>query len=81
MKSCLYKTNNTFLLICQSLTYALHIHQNKFVNLIAVTYEDIRVFYELRKINDINIKSGKTKSKLTKLVHFRHQWFTLTKYI
>ncbi|KAF0744225.1 Uncharacterized protein FWK35_00018403 [Aphis craccivora] len=34
--------------------------------------QNIRVFHELRKINYVKIKSGKTKSKLTKLVHFRH---------
>lgn len=59
LKSSLYKTNNTCLFSCQSQTYALDIHQNKLNNLIAVTYVDIRVFHELLKINDINIKSGK----------------------
>jgi len=73
LKSSLYKTNNTCLFNCQSQTSALDTHQNKLINLIAVTYVDIRVFHELRKINDVNIKSGKTRSKLTKLVHFRHE--------
>jgi len=72
LKSNLYKTYNTCLFSCQSQTSALDTHQNKLINLIFVTYVDIRVFHELRKINYVNIKSGKTKSKLTKLVHFRH---------
>lgn len=49
-----------------------HAHRENVMNLIINKYVDIRIFHEIRKIKD-NIKEKRTRTKLTKLIHFNHE--------
>ena len=48
-------------------------HRDNLINLTINKYVDIRIFHEIRKINDNNIKEKRTRAKLTKLIHFSHE--------
>jgi len=49
-----------------------HAHRENVMNLIINKYVDIRIFHEIRKIKD-SIKEKRTRTKLTKLIHFNHE--------
>jgi hypothetical protein len=50
-----------------------HMQRDNLINLTINKYVDIRIFHEIRKINDNNIKEKRTRAKLIKLIHFSHE--------
>lgn len=50
----------------------LHRHSSQLINLIILKYIDIRIFHEIRKIND-NLHKNRKRAKLIKLIHFWHE--------
>lgn len=74
VKTALYSKFDPSILICSNISddFSIldqHNHKDQLINLICLKYFDIRVHHEIRKLNE----STKSRSKLTKLVHFRHE--------
>lgn len=73
IKQNLYKYNRELFSNCPDQESFLDTHKNQIIKLIVFKYVDIRVFHEVRKVNDINIKSGRSRAKFTKMVLFNHE--------
>lgn len=73
LKTNLYTTNKSCFPDCSEQESFLNSHKDQLINLIALKYVDIRVFHEVRKINEHNLTKQRTRAKLTKLIHFNHE--------
>lgn len=73
IKQNLYKYNRELFSNCPDQESFLDIHKNQIIKLIVFKYVDIRVFHEVRKVNDTNIKSGRSRAKFTKMILFNHE--------
>lgn len=73
VKMNLYKSKTNLFPQCPDQESFLDSHQDQLIKLIALKYLDIRLFHEIRKINDQNIKFGCSRTKLTKMILFQHE--------
>lgn len=72
VKQNLYKSKRELFYNCPGQESFLDNHESQIIKLIVFKYVDIRIFHEIRKVNDANIKSSRTRAKFTKMVLFYH---------
>jgi len=73
IKQNLYKYNRELFSDCPDQESFLDTHKDQIIKLIVFKYVDIRLFHEVRKVNDAFIKSGRSRAKFTKMVLFNHE--------
>lgn len=73
VKQNLYRNNRELLYPCPDQESFLDKHNDQLTKLVALKYVDIRLFHEVKNINDAIIKSGRTRAKFTKFILYQHE--------
>lgn len=69
----MYRINRELFYPCPDQESFLDRHNDQLTKLVALKYIDIRLFHEVKKINDANVKSGRSRAKFTKLILFQYE--------